>query len=235
MSTLYAARTDWRSLALVALLHAALLGALLESEPVVEAVTLPQVLSVSLLQAEQAEPPAAKPAPAPKRVPPQMPAQVRSPPQQIASPLALPQSASLSPAPPPTAPEAVAPVPAVAPQPSAPSVAASLPVSAPLAAPPAHSAPVSPPRFDADYLDNPSPVYPALSRRLGEHGQVLLRVLVSLDGLATQVEIRETSGYERLDRAARDTVRRWRFAPARQGEASVAAWVLVPLSFSLRS
>jgi protein TonB len=108
--------------------------------------------------------------------------------------------------------------------------------AAAVAAPPA---PLIPPRFDADYLDNPAPSYPALSRRLGEQGRVLLRVFVSPDGNAAQVEIRESSGYERLDRAARDTVRRWRFVPARQGEQGqergVAAWVQVPINFSIRS
>ena len=95
--------------------------------------------------------------------------------------------------------------------------------------------PVLAPRFDADYLTNPAPAYPALSRRMGEQGRVLLRVFVHADGSAGQVEIRESSGFERLDRAARDTVTRWRFVPARQGERPVAAWVLVPISFSLRS
>jgi len=94
---------------------------------------------------------------------------------------------------------------------------------------------VAPPRFDADYLHNPAPAYPALSRRLGEEGRVLLRVYVHADGSAGQVEVRESSGYERLDRAAREAVARWRFVPARQGERPVAAWVLVPISFSLRS
>ena len=75
----------------------------------------------------------------------------------------------------------------------------------------------------------------ALHRRLGEQGRVLLRVFVSPDGAAAQVEIRESSGFERLDRAARDTVLRWRFVPARQGERGVAAWVLVPITFSIRS
>ena len=30
-----------------------------------------------------------------------------------------------------------------------------------------------------------------------------------------------------------DTVKRWRFVPARQGDRAVAAWVLVPITFSL--
>jgi protein TonB len=49
------------------------------------------------------------------------------------------------------------------------------------------------------------------------------------------VEIRTSSGVERLDRAALDAVRRWRFVPARQGDTPVDAWVLVPIRFSLDS
>lgn len=91
-----------------------------------------------------------------------------------------------------------------------------------------------PPRFDADYLDNPAPVYPALSRRMGEEGKVMLRVFVEASGAASQLEIRTSSGSQRLDSAAIEAVRRWKFAPAKQGDKFVAAWVLVPINFSLR-
>ncbi|MFZ5474223.1 MAG: energy transducer TonB, partial [Pseudomonadota bacterium] len=94
---------------------------------------------------------------------------------------------------------------------------------------------VVPPRFDADYLNNPAPAYPALSRRLGEQGQVLLRVYVEPDGSAARVEIKSGSGFERLDQAALTAVRKWRFVPARQAGAAVGAWVVVPIIFSLRS
>ena len=93
---------------------------------------------------------------------------------------------------------------------------------------------VVPPRFDADYLDNPAPNYPALSRRMGEQGKVMLRVFVEPSGMATQLEVRTSSGSQRLDAAAIDAVRRWKFAPAKQGDKFVAAWVLVPINFSLR-
>ena len=90
-----------------------------------------------------------------------------------------------------------------------------------------------PPRFDAAYLRNPSPAYPSLARRMREQGRSLLRVLVSAEGAAEKVELKTSSGSTRLDHAALDTVARWRFVPARQGERPVAAWVLVPISFSL--
>jgi protein TonB len=88
-------------------------------------------------------------------------------------------------------------------------------------------------RFDADYLNNPSPKYPALSRRLREQGVVMVRVHVLSDGLPQTVELKSTSGSERLDQAALDAVRQWRFVPAKRGSEAIAAWVVVPISFSL--
>ena len=111
-------------------------------------------------------------------------------------------------------------------------------VSAP-AAPPivavAPPQPVVPPGFNADYLNNPAPTYPPLSRRMGEEGKVMLRVLVNVQGLPVHVELKSSSGYARLDSVALETVRQWRFVPARRGDEAVNAWVLVPISFSLRS
>ncbi len=98
------------------------------------------------------------------------------------------------------------------------------------AAPPAPS----PPRFDAAYLDNPKPVYPLISRRMKEEGRVLLRVQVAANGLAADVEIQTSSGSSRLDQSALETVRRWKFVPARLGSEAVAASVLVPVVFSLK-
>ncbi len=96
-------------------------------------------------------------------------------------------------------------------------------------------APVAPPRFNANYLNNPAPRYPAVSRRLREEGRVTLRVFVDAQGLPARIELRTSSGYERLDHIALETVRQWKFVPARRGDEAISAWVLVPISFSLRS
>lgn len=88
--------------------------------------------------------------------------------------------------------------------------------------------------FDAAYLKNPPPIYPSISRRLGEQGKVELRVQVSAEGLAEQIELRLGSGFPRLDEAAREAVRRWRFAPARRGSTAISAWVIVPVNFQLQ-
>jgi protein TonB len=115
---------------------------------------------------------------------------------------------------------------AVAPQAASPAVASPLALAAPL--------PVVGARFDADYLRNPPPVYPAASRRLGEEGRVVLRVMVSAEGLPLSVEIKQASGFRRLDEAARAAVERWRFVPARRGATAIESSVLVPLQFTLK-
>ncbi len=63
----------------------------------------------------------------------------------------------------------------------------------------------------------------------------MLRVYVTAQGLPQQIEVRSSSGYARLDEAASAAVRRWKFVPARHGDEPVDAWVLVPVTFSLRS
>lgn len=88
-------------------------------------------------------------------------------------------------------------------------------------------------RFDADYLRNPAPPYPPLSRKLHESGKVVLRVLVTPEGTAASLEVRTSSGSARLDDSALRTVRHWKFIPARRGDVPVQSWVLVPVIFTL--
>jgi protein TonB len=191
--------------------HLALVAALLQ----MQVITLPAplaVLSVSLLPAVEMAPPK------PEIVPPKPKAVARQErPQPQATPLpqlaAPADSPAVSASAVPTAPTFVAPSP-------------------PVAAPPAPVA--SQPRFDANYLDNPKPPYPPLSRKLNEEGKVVLRVKVDAEGHAVDVQLQAGSGFDRLDNAALSTVRRWKFVPARLGSEAVAATVLVPIVFSLK-
>lgn len=82
-------------------------------------------------------------------------------------------------------------------------------------------------------LNNPEPPYPPESRRRGEEGRVVLKVRVSKEGTAESVEVEHSSGYRRLDMAARKTVSRWRFIPAKQNDSAVAAWAGVTIIFKL--
>lgn len=94
-------------------------------------------------------------------------------------------------------------------------------------------APTTPAIFDAAYLSNVSPEYPALSRRLNEQGLVTLNVFVNEQGKAEKILIKNSSGYSRLDNAAVTTVKNWRFIAAKHHEQTVASWVQVPINFVL--
>ncbi len=88
-------------------------------------------------------------------------------------------------------------------------------------------------RFDAAYLNNPPPSYPALSRRLGEEGKVLLKVRVGTGGQPLAVDLEKSSNFPRLDEAARRVVAHWRFVPAKRGDEPCEASVIVPIVFKL--
>jgi len=81
---------------------------------------------------------------------------------------------------------------------------------------------------------NPKPPYPEIARRRGYEGQVRLEVEVSASGGVEKVRVRQSSGYEILDRSALDTVKEWRFIPARFGGMPVKSTVIVPVTFKLK-
>ena len=89
------------------------------------------------------------------------------------------------------------------------------------------------PTHVAAYLQNPKPDYPALSVRRGEQGQVVLNVLIGVEGKAQKAEIVKSSGFERLDAAALATVLRWRYVPGKRGGVPEEMWFKVPLAFVL--
>ena len=197
-----------------------------------------EVVTTVLLLPEPAPaaPAAARPQPV-KPQPPVKPAQ-RSPTPSVPSrpqqpPAALPAAVpAQTPSPP---------APAGASSPAAPaSQSAAAPASATAASAAGTAAVASPaparielPSSSADYLNNPRPAYPGLSKRLGEEGKVVLRVLIEADGSASKAEIRSSSGYDRLDQAALQTVLRWRYLPGKRGGMAEAMWFNVPINFVL--
>ncbi len=130
-----------------------------------------------------------------------------------------------------------APVGVIAPQPPLPPITAPVKVDAPPAPPPAPAPPapakVVLPLSDADYLQNPKPPYPPMSKRLNEQGKVLVRVLIGVDGKAQKAELRQSSGYDRLDQSAMNTVLQWRYVPGKRDGVAEAMWFIVPISFLL--
>ena len=204
-------------------IHIACLAFLWQLEPARQAMTDIATLMVNIIR------PAPPPSP-PVVIEPPKPMPVAPKPKPIErKPLPKPEPRIV--AAPTTAPAAIE-VPAPPPEPPAPIKVEEPPAPppAPVMAPPAT---IVLPSFNADYLNNPPPEYPSISRRMGEEGRVVLRVFVEATGSPSRVEIKSSSGFTRLDNAARDVVTQWRFVPARQGDEKIAAWVLVPIQFTL--
>ena len=207
----------------VLLLHVALLWAL-QSGLLKRAVEL--VVPVQMLS-EFIEPPA------PKVVPPPP-----APPTPVKPAVAKPLVPSLPPAPQPLAVVDHAPAPdartveATRPAPLAPVTA---PVVQTTQAPPAPpSAPrVELPSSDADYLQNPKPIYPPQSKRMGEQGQVVHSVLIGVDGLPVSARLVKSSGFDRLDQAAMTAVMRWRYTPGKRNGVPAAMSFNVPINWVL--
>jgi periplasmic protein TonB len=113
------------------------------------------------------------------------------------------------------------------------------PMVAPITPEPARPAPapaparIELPTSDASYLQNPPPTYPPISKRLGEQGKVLVRVLIGADGLPRDAEVKRSSGYARLDNAAIEYVLRCRYVPGKVGGIAQAMWYEAPVNFVL--
>ncbi len=214
-------RVDPTGLLVTVGIHVVVVLALLAHHP-----TRQKLAQVAPLVVKLITPAAPQPAPPPPpalRTPPRLtaPAQPKLElPQVVLAPVEPVRSAPPAPSITPSAPTP-APAPAQSASPSISEARTAVPVE------------VTPPVFNADYLENPSPAYPSTSRRAGEQGRVILRVLVNAAGRADEIQLRTSSGFERLDEAARATVQRWRFVPAKRGSEPIAAWVLIPISFNL--
>ena len=133
-------------------------------------------------------------------------------------------------------------VPDAVPTPNAPSVqpiappapyTPAVPVAAVATPAPPAPAKITLPSSDADYLSNPKPPYPPMSKRLGEQGKAIIRVLIGADGLPQKAELRQSSGFERLDQSALATVMKWRYLPGKRDGVAEAMWFSVPISFIL--
>lgn len=105
----------------------------------------------------------------------------------------------------------------------------------PRRAEPAPAADRSVPKLVAavEYLREPSPRYPAQSRKLREQGMVVLRVVIDERGVACNIDVQSSSGHARLDDAAKDAVARAAFRPYIEDGLPRRALVLIPIEFAL--
>jgi protein TonB len=95
---------------------------------------------------------------------------------------------------------------------------------------------IAPPVVESvEYVRAPAPVYPSESNRRRERGTVLLRVLVDAFGRPAQIQLERSSGYSRLDEAARTAVAKALFRPHEVNGIAQPAQVLIPIEFTRRS
>lgn len=77
------------------------------------------------------------------------------------------------------------------------------------------------------------PEYPSTSRRNEEQGTVVLRFLVDVDGHVVDSKIANSSGFSRLDRAARDTLSRCIFKPGTVDGKPEQSWANIRYTWQL--
>ncbi len=176
------------------------------------------------------EPPAPKEVPQPKPISPIIKQPVLKTVVPVLSPPAMPV-AILDATPSPNAPTGV-----IAPQPALAPIA--VPVAAVVSPPAEPPAPPSPPKVDlpssdADYLQNAKATYPAMSKRLGEQGQVIHSILIGADGLPLSAKLVKSSGFDRLDAAAYKALMSWRYAPGKRNGVVAAMTYNASISFVL--
>lgn len=82
-----------------------------------------------------------------------------------------------------------------------------------------------------EYVRSIPPVFPKESQRRREYGTVVLLVLVDTSGRPAQIEIERSSGYERLDTAARRAVEKFLFRPYERDGVAQPAQVRIPIGF----
>ena len=79
-----------------------------------------------------------------------------------------------------------------------------------------------------------SPDYPALSKRLEESGTVVLSLLVDADGKVVDSKIEQSTGFSRLDNAARAAVQLCQFTPGTVDGKPEQSWARYRYNFTLQ-
>ena len=80
---------------------------------------------------------------------------------------------------------------------------------------------------------NPAPSYPRIDRQRGWEGTVRLTAFIEKDGTPNYVGIAESSGYGILDKAALESVKTWKFSPAKAGPIRFSSIIAIPIRLYL--
>ena len=96
---------------------------------------------------------------------------------------------------------------------------------------------ITPPKSSATYKigseKNPHPTYPLIARKKGWEGRVILQTDVDKKGNVKFVRILESSGFKVLDDISIETLKTWKFRPAKLGNKFVDDIVNIPVKFVL--
>jgi protein TonB len=205
----------------VVVLHALLFWAIQAGLTRTVVQKMPLVVQALLLEEKRSEPPPLRPSPPLPPLPAAPPAP--APPKTIPLPQAFVPPAD-TPAPT-AAPNAIAAVT------TTPSAAAPAPATV--------TVPTAPPRAplrtvaSVNMAQCEKPDYPSASRRMEEEGTVSLRFLVGTDGKVIQSEVEKSSGYKRLDEAARAGLSKCQFKPAMVDGKPEQAWASIKYTWRL--
>ncbi|WP_347270089.1 energy transducer TonB [Rhizorhabdus histidinilytica] len=101
-----------------------------------------------------------------------------------------------------------------------------------VAAPPP-AGPVMVGNLDERLLEGKPPRYPMESRRKHEQGTVVVRLLIGTDGRVAEISIAQSSGFARLDQAALQAIRGWRWQPVIRDGQPVEVRGLYTMPFTL--
>lgn len=190
---------------------------------------IPQPEQVVTLFAELIAPPA--PDTAPKALPEPAPVKLQPAKKPVIKPK---QERLVTKSPTPAKQELAAPVP----EPSPESVVEQVRESAPVAEAPLAPKPAGPVTLSSELsVSCPKltpPEYPAISRRMGEEGKLVLRVELDESGRIDDAKVINSSGYERLDAAALTAVKSWQCNPSLRNGQPVRAVALQPFNFVLQ-
>ena len=206
-----AAGPNWSAIVTVLAVHVLLLIALVKFDVIEVGKKAPPPLVVDLLGNTPTPPPVpTDPKPEVAPVKPVTP-RIVAPPALVQTPAPPPQVAIVAEAPPPQAVIVAPPAPKAA--------AVSAPVSVDLS---------------TKMVAGKPPRYPTESRRAKEQGTVVLRLLLGVDGSVAEIALAHSSGFDRLDKAALDAVKHWRWSPTMQAGQAMQVRGTVEIPFVLQ-
>jgi protein TonB len=99
--------------------------------------------------------------------------------------------------------------------------------------PPAPPAPIARTAAVISASSCEKPEYPSASRRLEEEGTVTLKFLVGVDGRVKESAVDKSSGFRRLDEAARQGLSKCQFKPGTENGQPVEGWASMRYTWKL--